>query len=73
MTRRKSGPRATRDVDREFRAQVAQMTAGMPCSLNTFASLPPPPGSVLGVKPRFSAAFHAIRTTGSSSESANRL
>jgi polyhydroxyalkanoate synthase len=29
MTRRKSGPRATRDVDREFRAQVAQMTAGL--------------------------------------------
>ncbi len=29
MTRRKRAPRATREVDREFRAQVAQMTAGL--------------------------------------------
>ena len=29
MTRRKGAPRATREVDREFRAQVAQMTAGL--------------------------------------------
>jgi len=29
MTRRKGAPRATREVDREFRAHVAQMTAGL--------------------------------------------